>query len=148
MSTTQNSLFAYDKSENTGPARRRMVYRYLLGRGGEGATDDEIIHNTSIEHKSMAGTRHQLMKLGAVEDTGKARRTRSGNPATVWVAIPGVGVSEAPVKTEREHLMTAARKQLKEMSDDQLRVFLEVTVTEQPNDPLHLPADLLDFFRE
>lgn len=141
MSTVQNSLFAYDKSEKTGPARRRMVYRYLLGRGGEGATDDEVIHSTSIEHKSMAGTRHQLIKLGAVVDTGKTRLTRSGNPATVWCAIPGVDVSKSPGKTEREHLMTAARKQLKEMSDDQLRVFLEVTVTEQPN-------DLLDFFRD
>jgi hypothetical protein len=141
MSTTQNSLFAYEASEKTGPTRRRLVYNYLLKQGAMGATDDEIIHSTSIEHKSMAGTRHQLMKLGAVEDTGNRRPTRSGNPATVWVAIPGVRVSEAPVKTDREHLMTAARKQLKEMSDDQLRVFLEVTPTEQP-------IDLLDFYAE
>lgn len=141
MSTTQNSLFAYEKSEKTGPARRGLVYYYLLKQGAMGATDDEIIHSTSIEHKSMAGTRHQLMKLGAVKDTGKRRLTRSGNPATVWAAIPGVVVSEAPLKTDREHLMTAARKQLKGMSDDQLRVFLEVTDQDQP-------TDLLDFYEE
>jgi len=143
MSTQQNSLFAYDKSEKTGPTRRRMVYYHLLQQGVEGATDDEIIHGTRIEHKSMAGTRHQLMKLGAVVDAGKTRLTRSGNPAAVWLAIPGVDVSKPPGKTERDHLMTMARKKLKSMSDDQLRVFLEVTVTVADQ-----PADLLDFYAE
>lgn len=144
MSTHQNSLFAYEKSEKTGPARRRMVYRYLLNRGGEGATDDEVIHATSIEHKSMAGTRHQLIKLGAVVDSGTTRPTRSGNPAAVWRAIPGVDVSPSPGKTEREHLMTKARKKLKGMTDDQLRAFVEITegsVTE-------VTEDLLDFYSE
>jgi hypothetical protein len=143
MSTQQNSLFAYEKSEKTGPARRRMVYRYLLGRGGDGATDDEVIHSTSIEHKSMAGTRHQLMKLGAVIDTSKTRLTRSGNPATVWLAVPGVDVSKSPGKTDREHLMTKARKKLKGMSDDQLQGFVAT-----PTPKTKTSFDILDFYEE
>ncbi len=144
MSTHQNSLFAYEKSEKTGPARRRMVYRYLLNRGGEGATDDEVIHATTIEHKSMAGTRHQLIKLGAVVDTGKTRLTRSGNPACVWRAVPGVDVSPSPGKTDREHLMTKARKKLKGMTDDELRSFLEV----DPEEDGAAVEDMLDFYSE
>ena len=144
MSTHQNSLFAYDKSKITGPERRRMVYRYLLQRAYEGATDDEVIHNTTVEHASMAGTRHQLMKLGAVFDTGNTRLTRSGNPATVWRAVPGVDVSKSPGKTDREVLLTKARKKLKGMSDEELHSFIEVT----DGSVVEVTDDILDFYED
>jgi hypothetical protein len=144
MSTHQNSLFAYDKSKVTGPERRRMVYRYLLQRGGEGATDDEVIHNTTVEHASMAGTRHQLMKLGAVLDTGNTRPTRSGNPATIWIAVPGIDVSKSPGKTGREVLLTNARKKLKGMSDEELREFIADPTATEPDSGL----DILDFYED
>jgi len=122
----QNSLFAYRESEkNTGENRRVAVYRYMLAQGGYGATDDEIINTLGIKHASMAGTRLQLMKLGAVTKTDNRRLTEAGNPADVYVAIPGVSVRKAPPKTERDHMETAARKKIKAMSDDELRSFVD-----------------------
>ena len=141
---SQNSLFAYRESERTtGEKRRIAVYHYMLTQGDEGATDDEMIHTLGIKHASMAGTRLQLMRLGAVTKTAKRRKTAAGNPADVYVAIPGINVRKAPPKTERDHLLTAARKKIKEMSDDELRAFLEET----PEEP-QSPDDLLDFYAE
>ena len=84
-----------------------------------------MIHTLGIKHASMAGTRLQLMRLGAVVKTTKRRKTAAGNPADVYVAIPGISVRKAPPKTQRDHLLTAARKKIKEMSDDELREFLQ-----------------------
>lgn len=121
----QNSLFAFAESERTtGESRRVAVYQYMISCGDDGATDDEMIHTLGIKHASMAGTRLQLMRLGAVVKTANRRRTEAGNPADVYVAIPGISVRKAPPKTERDHLLTAARKVIKEMSDDELRDFV------------------------
>lgn len=141
---SQNSLFAYRESERTtGEKRRIAVYRYMLVQGDEGATDDEMIHTLGIKHASMAGTRLQLMRLGAVVKTTKRRKTAAGNPADVYVAIPGINVRKAPPKTERDHMLTAARKKIKEMSDDELRAFLA-----EGSDEHEAPDDLLDFYAE
>ena len=121
----QNSLFAFAESERTtGESRRVAVYQYMLSCGDDGATDDEMINTLGIKHASMAGTRLQLMRLGAVVKTSNRRRTEAGNPADVYVAVPGISVRKAPPKTERDHLLTAARKKIKEMSDDELRDFV------------------------
>ena len=121
----QNSLFAFAESERTtGESRRVAVYQYMLSCGDDGATDDEMINTLGIKHASMAGTRLQLMRLGAVVKTANRRRTEAGNPADVYVAVPGISVRKAPPKTERDHLLTAARKKIKEMSDDELRDFV------------------------
>ncbi len=140
---SQNSLIAYHESEkNTGEKRRVSVYRHMLFQEDYGATDDEIINTLGIKHASMAGTRLQLMKLGAVTKTEKRRLTEAGNPADVYIAIPGVDVRKAPPKTERDHMETAARKRIKEMSDDDLREFLEAS-----GDPPDM-GDLLDWMSD
>jgi hypothetical protein len=121
----RNSLAAYDAAEaTTGPQRRKAVYEFILSRGEEGATDDEVIQQLGIQHASMAGTRHDLEKLGAVRGTDKNRPTVSGNLAEVWVAIPGVRVDKRPPKTEREILLTGARRVIENMTDDELEALI------------------------
>ena len=121
----RNSLAAYDAAEaTTGPQRRKDVYEFILSRGEEGATDDEVIQQLGIQHASMAGTRHDLEKLGALRGTDKNRPTVSGNLAEVWVAIPGVRVDKRPPKTEREILLTGARRVIENMTNDELEALI------------------------
>jgi len=121
----RNSLAAYDAAEAaTGPKRRKDVYAFILSRGEEGATDDEVIQQLGIPHASMAGTRHDLEKLGAVLGTDRNRPTVSGNLAEVWVAKPGVRVDKRPPKTEREILLTGARRVIENMTDAELEALI------------------------
>ena len=123
----QNSLLAFHESEkNTGESRRVAVYQYMLAQGEYGATDDEIINMMGVKKhtNSQRGTRLQLMRLGAVIKTDNRRFTEAGYLADVYIAVPGVDVRKAPPKTERDHMETAARKKIKEMSDDELRDFV------------------------
>ena len=121
----RNSLAAYDAAEAaTGPKRRKDVYAFILSRGEEGATDDEVIQQLGIQHASMAGTRHDLEKLGAVLGTDRNRPTVSGNLAEVWIAKPGVRVDKRPPKTEREILLTGARRVIENMTDDELEALI------------------------
>jgi hypothetical protein len=121
----RNSLAAYDAAEaTTGPQRRKAVYEFILSRGEEGATDDEVIQQLGIPHASMAGTRHDLEKLGAVLGTDRNRPTVSGNLAEVWIAKPGVRVDKRPPKTEREILLTGARRVIENMTDAELEALI------------------------
>jgi hypothetical protein len=119
-----NSSIAFEKSKLTGPEKRSRVYLFLLSKGEHGATDDEVINAGLIPHQSMGGTRLELMRLGALVKTGVKRETVTGSPASVYRAVPGVDVLQAPPKTERDRLLTAARKKVKEMTLSELRSFV------------------------
>lgn len=49
-----------------------------------GLTDDEIETRMGRTHQSVSACRNTLMRKGYVVDSGKRRRTRSGNEAIVW----------------------------------------------------------------
>lgn len=119
-----SSRIAYERSKLTGPEKRLRVYQFLISKGDYGATDDEIINAGLIPHQSMGGTRLELMRLGAVVKTRMKRNTVTGSPAWVYRAVPGVNVRQAAMKTERDHLLTLARKKVKEMSLQELRDFV------------------------
>ena len=125
MSDHPNSLSAYDRSEENGANRRIRYYKFVLAQGDFGATEDEVIIGAGIEHQSVGACRHDLLKLGALVDTGTNRETRSKRKARVWEAVPGIEVSVKPPRTEREELMTQARRVLKAFTDAELRAFVE-----------------------
>lgn len=50
-----------------------------------GHTDDELEELTGRTHQSVSATRNTLMRKGYVIDSGLRRKTRSGNPAIVYV---------------------------------------------------------------
>jgi hypothetical protein len=130
MSDHPNSLLAYDRSEENGANRRKRYYHFLLSRGEEGATDDEVMVGTGIPHQSIGACRHQLFKLGALVDTGRNRPTRTERQARVWLGVPGIDVTPAPPRTRREELLRLARKVIKTFTDEQLELFVSEDFSE------------------
>jgi hypothetical protein len=121
----KNSLSAYDTAKKSGVANRKTYYDFLISRGDYGATDDEVMNHTSIDHHAVGRIRINLSKMGAVQSTDRNRTTRKGCSASVWVAVPGVDVTKPVPKTERDELLKLARRKIKAMSDDELREFVD-----------------------
>jgi hypothetical protein len=69
--------------------RRGSLQSWLLrcfeAVGPRGFTDDELEEATMRTHQSVSATRNTLMRKGYVRDSGSRRKTRSGNPAIVYV---------------------------------------------------------------
>lgn len=87
------SRSAYEKLADQMPELRAKVFRYLLARGDEGATDEEGQAETGLSPNTYRPRRRELTDErkypnGAtpVVDSGRRRKTKGGNPATVWVA--------------------------------------------------------------
>ncbi len=65
---------------------RARVLAFIVGQGPHGATDDEGEAVLGIKPQTYTPRRGELVKLGAVVDSGRRRKTGSGRPAAVWVA--------------------------------------------------------------
>lgn len=73
------------------PAGRagRAVRSYIVSRGLEGATDEQIIEAVTFlgfAVNTIRPRRVELVRAGVVVDSGRVRATRSGRDAIVWVA--------------------------------------------------------------
>jgi hypothetical protein len=70
---------------------RLRIYEYVLSRGDEGATCDEVEHALGLQHQTASARIWELRGNGdhpkLLIDSGRKRRTRSGRRATVWVAL-------------------------------------------------------------
>lgn len=66
---------------------RGWVYRFVKGRGQDGATDHEIDQSLGRELYTLRPRRVELVKLGMLKDSGRTRTTKTGRQATVWVAV-------------------------------------------------------------
>lgn len=66
--------------------QRRAIYEETLRRGG--MTCDEICDRLQLLVQSATPAINTLARDGWLQDSGRRRNTRSGNPAIVWVAIP------------------------------------------------------------
>lgn len=67
-------------------AMRQRVYAFLVERGAEGATDEEMQGWLDMNPSTQRPRRIELVATGQVVDSGKVRKTLSGRSATVWVA--------------------------------------------------------------
>lgn len=65
------------------PTLRELVLAHVKAAGG--ATCDEIELVLHFTHQTASARVNELMRMGALVDSGKRRRTRSGRNATVWV---------------------------------------------------------------
>lgn len=81
------SQTAYEKLAEQMPELRAKVYRYLLAKGDEGATDEEMQIELGMNPSTQRPRRGELVAAGLVVDSGRRRELRSGNKGTVWVAI-------------------------------------------------------------
>ena len=64
---------------------RAKVFRYIRGEGFAGATCDEIEEALDMRHQTASPRVRELVLMGAIEDSGHRRRTRSGSTARVYV---------------------------------------------------------------
>lgn len=63
-----------------------QVVNLIRGEGERGLTDKEGEALTGRTHESYSGCRRTLVLKGLIKDSGRKRRTPSGNWAIVWVA--------------------------------------------------------------
>ena len=70
------------------------IYNYLLRKGSDGATDEQIQSALKISPDSERPARVQLVKDNRVVDSGKKRSVpHSNRKARIWVAIRQGGQS-------------------------------------------------------
>ena len=69
-------------------SQRNAIYEEIRSRGSDGMTCDEICEYLFLLVQSATSAINTLARDGWLEDSGRRRNTRSGNPAIVWVAIP------------------------------------------------------------
>lgn len=64
---------------------RDRVYRYFVGRGEFGATDDEAQDFLQIDGNTFRPTRKTLVDDGYLIDSGGTRKNTNGNDCVVWI---------------------------------------------------------------
>ena len=93
---SDTSKAAADTAGQTASTVRMSVFRFVEGRGKEGATDHEIRDALNLRLQTVVPRRLELRTRGYLEDSGRRRLTDSGSKATVWVAVPpGLRVERA-----------------------------------------------------
>ena len=65
---------------------RIKVYHFLIRRGLDGATDQEISITLQISENTVRPTRKTLEIAGFVRDSGLTRKNRNGNDCILWRA--------------------------------------------------------------
>lgn len=69
------------------PNQRERVFAAILSAGARGLTDEEGETLTGIKTQSYTPRRGELVRDGLIRDTGDRRKTQSGCPAAVWIAV-------------------------------------------------------------
>ena len=65
---------------------RLKVYTFIIRRGLDGATDQEIALTLQISENTVRPTRKTLEVDGFVRDSGLTRKNRNGNDCIIWRA--------------------------------------------------------------
>lgn len=85
---SETSEQAADEVEVLRSKLRAEVYAFLLARGADGATDQEIQRELPMDENTERPRRVELVRAKLVAKSGRKRPAPSGRPATVWVANP------------------------------------------------------------
>lgn len=64
---------------------RRKVYDFLVERGDQGATDEEVQWSLGMNPSTQRPRRIELVNAELAKDSGRRRKTRSASKAIVWV---------------------------------------------------------------
>ena len=78
---------------------RARVLGHIVDRDSYGMTCDELEAVSGLMHQTASARVHELKKLGAIYDSGRRRKTRSGRKATVWLARPLPEVADTTERT-------------------------------------------------
>jgi hypothetical protein len=66
---------------------RKVVLTWLVERGAQGGTDEEMQAALDMAANTQRPRRIELTAAGRVKDSGQTRPTRSGRKAVVWQAV-------------------------------------------------------------
>jgi len=69
----------------TAPGKRGDVFRFVIQRGQQGATDEEIQNGLMMRDNTQRPRRVELVAAGLVVDSGRTRPTRQNREAVVWI---------------------------------------------------------------
>jgi hypothetical protein len=64
---------------------RQQVFDFIMGRGIDGATDEEIQIALGMGGSTERPRRRELQLAGLIVESGEIRPTATGRAATVWV---------------------------------------------------------------
>lgn len=64
---------------------RAKVLQYITEAGNFGATDEEAQVQIPMGANTQRPRRIELVRMGAIKDSGRTRRTIAGHPAVVWI---------------------------------------------------------------
>ena len=78
----------YPKSGST----RLKILEFIVGRGFNGATDQEIEYTLHMDGNTVRPSRGLLVKHGFIVDSGLTRENKNGNPYIVWKAVENDGL--------------------------------------------------------
>lgn len=78
----------YPKSGST----RLKILEFIIGRGFNGATDQEIEYTLHMDGNTVRPSRGLLVKHGFIVDSGLTRENKNGNPCIVWKAVENDGL--------------------------------------------------------
>jgi hypothetical protein len=116
-------------------ARIRRDVLAVHQRHPDGLTDDQLAQHLPDDHPpSLVKRRGELVRDGALIDSGRRQLTRRGSAAIVWVLTSdagGSGVAPCTPEPLRPESAAWAREQWCELTDDQVVAEL-VTVLEAP----------------
>lgn len=79
------SAAAYESIAEDAPRLRRAVLIWTQRRGWWGTTSDEAEQGLGLSHQTVSARITEAKRIGALVDSGRRRRTRSGRTAAVYV---------------------------------------------------------------
>ena len=85
-SAPETSKAAATAAEPRAQTKQAQVLALIREAGSAGLTDWELECATRLTHQSVSAARNVLMNRGLVYDSGKRRRTKTGNRAIAWRA--------------------------------------------------------------
>ncbi len=88
---SDTSVAAADAIAGHAETLRARVHRFLVERGTEGATDEEMQTLIPMPASTQRPRRCELVEAGLATDSGARRKTASGRDAVVWLALEAKG---------------------------------------------------------
>lgn len=82
------SIAAADSLQTMAATLTEAAYQYVLGRGSDGATCDEVEVALGLRHQTASSRLWALERAGRVTMSVTTRPTRSGRKARIYLACP------------------------------------------------------------
>lgn len=83
---SETSKAAAGKMTTAATTQAARVYAFIVQRGLEGATDQEIQDGLGLTGDSERPRRRGLQKIGLINDSGKTRKSPAGRDSVVWIS--------------------------------------------------------------